>query len=77
MSAWREFFLPNREGPRPVHSGPQGKSEQLVQRADWTGDHCHWHCLVRLMAHLSNRLYRCGGNDCRFHGCSFNVFELI
>merc|ERR1712012_978712 len=29
--------------PRPMQSGPQGKSELCVQRADWTGDHCQCH----------------------------------
>ena len=26
------------KGPRPMHSGPQGKSDLCVQRADWTSD---------------------------------------
>ena len=27
--------------PRPLRSGPQGKSDLCVQRADWTNDHHH------------------------------------
>ena len=32
------------KGPRPLYSGPQGKSDLCVQRADWTSDQCHCHC---------------------------------
>ena len=41
----REFclraFRQTVTGPRPMHSGPQGKSDFGVQRADRTSDHLH------------------------------------
>ena len=32
---------PGRIWPRPMYSGPQGKSDPCVRRAYWTRDHCH------------------------------------
>ena len=35
-----QFAKQRMDNPHP-HSGPQGKSELGLQRADWTSDHCH------------------------------------
>ena len=43
---------PHRE--RPMHSGPQGKSDLCVQRADWKSDPRHCKCAIKtLTEHVS------------------------
>ena len=34
------------KGPRPMHSGPQGKADLVAQRTDWTSEHSHSHSLL-------------------------------
>ena len=57
------------KGPRPMQSGPRGKSDLVVQRAGWTSDHCHCHCLF--VSSLSNVCVAVGclGRDRIFDGC--------
>ena len=49
--ALSEFPSPTREGPRPKHFGPLGRSALCLPGFDCTGDQCHCHCLafVRLV----------------------------
>ena len=43
-SPWCQLFRSTSNGPRPAHSGSQGRSQLSVQRADWTSGQCHFHC---------------------------------